>query len=85
MSILPTTPRCCVETACRLKQGRNRPEGRFLFLQATGLPSEAHVAQLPVGAGQPLELRLQPGYDHSYYFIASFIGEHIAHHARALA
>ncbi|MCY7313564.1 MAG: S-formylglutathione hydrolase [Pseudoxanthomonas sp.] len=35
-------------------------------------------------AGHPLELRLQPGYDHSYYFIQSFIGEHIAHHARAL-
>lgn len=35
-------------------------------------------------AGHPLTLRLQPGYDHSYYFIASFIGEHIAHHARAL-
>ena len=29
-------------------------------------------------------LRLQPGYDHSYYFIASFIGEHVAHHAAAL-
>ena len=35
-------------------------------------------------AGHPLQLRLQPGYDHSYYFIASFIGEHIAHHAGAL-
>lgn len=35
-------------------------------------------------AGIPLTLRLQPGYDHSYYFIASFIGEHIAHHAAAL-
>jgi S-formylglutathione hydrolase len=35
-------------------------------------------------AGHPLTLRLQPGYDHSYYFIASFIGEHIAHHAEAL-
>lgn len=35
-------------------------------------------------AGHPLDLRLQPGYDHSYYFIASFIGEHVAHHARAL-
>ncbi len=35
-------------------------------------------------AGHPLTLRLQPGYDHSYYFIASFIGEHIAHHAAAL-
>jgi len=27
---------------------------------------------------------MQPGHDHSYYFIASFIGEHIAHHATAL-
>ena len=35
-------------------------------------------------AGHPLSLRMQPGYDHSYYFIASFIGEHVAHHAAAL-
>ncbi len=35
-------------------------------------------------AGHPLYLRMQPGFDHSYYFIASFIGEHIAHHAKAL-
>ena len=37
-----------------------------------------------IAAGHPLTLRLQPGYDHSYYFIQSFIGEHIAHHATAL-
>lgn len=35
-------------------------------------------------AGQGLTLRLQDGYDHSYYFIATFIGDHIAHHARTL-
>jgi S-formylglutathione hydrolase len=35
-------------------------------------------------AGYPLTLRMQSGYDHSYYFVASFIGEHVAHHARAL-
>ena len=35
-------------------------------------------------AGHPLDLRLQAGYDHSYYFIASFIGEHVAWHARHL-
>ena len=35
-------------------------------------------------AGHPLTLRLQPGYDHSYYFIASFIGEHVDWHAEAL-
>ncbi len=33
---------------------------------------------------QPLTLRMQEGYDHSYHFIASFIGEHIAYHAAAL-
>ena len=32
----------------------------------------------------PLTLRRHSGYDHSYYFIASFMGDHIAHHARAL-
>lgn len=31
--------------------------------------------------GIPLDLRLRPGYDHSYHFIASFIGEHLAWHA----
>ncbi len=36
-------------------------------------------------AGQRLSLRMQQGYDHSYYFIQSFMGEHIAHHAAALS
>ena len=35
-------------------------------------------------AQQLLTLRFQPGYDHSYYFIASFIEDHIQHHAMAL-
>lgn len=34
--------------------------------------------------GQPLELRYQPGYDHSYYFISTFLGEHVAWHAERL-
>ncbi|RDK00264.1 S-formylglutathione hydrolase [Paraburkholderia lacunae] len=35
-------------------------------------------------AAHPLQLNLRPGYDHSYYFIATFIGEHLDHHAKAL-
>jgi S-formylglutathione hydrolase len=35
-------------------------------------------------AGQKLTLRMQHGYDHSYFFIASFIADHIAWHARRL-
>jgi S-formylglutathione hydrolase len=36
-------------------------------------------------AGVPLELRLQEGYDHSYYFIATFIADHLRYHAGHLA
>jgi S-formylglutathione hydrolase len=35
-------------------------------------------------AGIPLTLRMQEGYDHSYYFIASFMADHLRHHAQAL-
>ena len=35
-------------------------------------------------AGIPLELRMQDGYDHSYFFIASFVAEHLRWHTRAL-
>jgi len=36
-------------------------------------------------AGVALDLRMRDGYDHSYYFIATFIDEHLRFHARALA
>ncbi|SFV31089.1 S-formylglutathione hydrolase [Pseudoxanthomonas sp. YR558] len=52
------------------------------FLQSQLKPELLQAAAAE--AGHPLTLRLQPGYDHSYYFIASFIGDHIAHHAAAL-
>ena len=32
----------------------------------------------------PMKIRMQPGYDHSYFFIASFIDEHLLFHANAL-
>lgn len=35
-------------------------------------------------AGQPLTLRRHPGYDHGYYFIASFMADHLKHHAGQL-
>jgi S-formylglutathione hydrolase len=35
-------------------------------------------------AGHPLELHMRDGYDHSFYFISSFMGGHFDHHARAL-
>lgn len=41
-------------------------------------------AKVCAEVNHPLTLRKQLGYDHSYYFIASFIGDHFAHHAAAL-
>jgi len=35
-------------------------------------------------AGQKAEIRMQPGYDHSYYFISTFMAEHIGWHAERL-
>jgi S-formylglutathione hydrolase len=37
-----------------------------------------------LAAKHPLTLRMHAGYDHSYFFIATFIADHIAHHADAL-
>lgn len=61
-----------------IDQGSDDP-----FLTAQLCPERLQAACS--AAGYPLELRLRPGYDHSYYFIASFIGEHIDWHAQALA
>jgi S-formylglutathione hydrolase len=36
-------------------------------------------------SGQPLEYREHPGYDHGYFFVSTFIGEHLRFHAEALA
>ena len=35
-------------------------------------------------AGQPATIRMQPGYDHSYYFISTFMAQHVAWHAARL-
>ena len=52
----------------------------FLDVQLRPEPFQEACA----AAGQALELRLQPGYDHSYYFIASFMEDHLRHHAARL-
>ena len=43
------------------------------------------LAEACARTNQPLTLRMHPGYDHSYFFVATVIGDHIAHHAAALA
>lgn len=52
------------------------------FLEGQLKPQSLEAAAK--AASHPLTLRMQPGYDHSYYFIASFIEDHLRHHAKAL-
>ncbi|MGF1707670.1 S-formylglutathione hydrolase [Enterovibrio baiacu] len=43
-----------------------------------------NLLQAAEEVGYPLELRMQEGYDHSYYFISSFIEDHVRFHAKHL-
>ncbi len=61
----------------RIEQGGDDP-----FLDEQLHPE--WLQQACAAAGHPCQVGLRPGYDHSYYFIASFMGEHMAHHAAAL-
>jgi S-formylglutathione hydrolase len=53
------------------------------FLAGQLFPQDLQAAC--TARGIPLTLRMQEGYDHSYHFIATFIGEHLAFHAGAMA
>jgi S-formylglutathione hydrolase len=75
--------------ACELVR-RQTFEGTILIDQgeadgflATQLKPEL-FDQACAESGQSLLLRRHAGYDHSYYFIASFIDDHLRHHAKAL-
>ncbi|PWC37915.1 S-formylglutathione hydrolase [Azospirillum sp. TSO35-2] len=55
---------------------------RDSFLEAQLKPQALVAAAEAVG--HPLTLRMQPGYDHSYFFISTFIEDHLRHHGAAL-
>ena len=42
------------------------------------------LADACAAAGQRATIRMQPGYDHSYYFISTFMADHVAWHAERL-
>jgi S-formylglutathione hydrolase len=56
--------------------------GADSFLETQLMPQR--LVEAARQARVPLELRMQPGYDHSYYFIATFIEDHLRFHAQAL-
>jgi S-formylglutathione hydrolase len=76
------------ELMLELPGARQRPE----ILIDQGLADQFLAEQLYPDAfeaacrkvGQALTLRRQAGYDHGYYFISSFVEDHLRHHARLL-
>ncbi len=75
--------------ACQLVLRRKHP-AKILIDQGTDdkfLSEQLRpelFAEAAARAGQALELRRQTGYDHSYYFVATFIESHLRHHAALL-
>lgn len=67
----------CAAMPALIDQGLNDE-----FLAAELFPQDLEAAYKERGI--PLTLRMHEGYDHSYHFIATFIGEHLAYHAKAL-
>ncbi len=71
-----------------VKAGHRAPP--LLIDQGLGdkfLPEQLHPHLFEAAcqaAGQPLTLRRHAGYDHGYFFISTFVEDHLRHHARAL-
>jgi S-formylglutathione hydrolase len=74
MKLMPAAP---YPGGIRIDQGL---ADKFLAEQLHPELFEAACAR----AGQPLALHRHAGYDHGYYFITSFMAEHLRHHARQL-
>lgn len=70
---------------------RSRPSRHELLIDQGGgdpfLEQQLNAGELKAAceaAGQPLRYREHAGYDHGYFFVGTFIGEHLQFHARAL-
>jgi S-formylglutathione hydrolase len=78
--------------ACELMRAQRRPPYPAGILVDQGLNDKFLLEQLYPQAletacaaiGQPLTLRRHADYDHGYYFVASFVDEHLQHHAERL-
>jgi S-formylglutathione hydrolase len=77
--------------SCELVATRGWPHQNILIDQGTQDPflqdqlKPELFQEACLNAKVVLNLRMQNGYDHSYYFIASFIDDHLRYHAAQLA
>ncbi len=75
---------------CQRTGGTQAFPGPILIDQGTGdqfLVEQLKPEKFSAAAaksGQTLNLRMQPGYDHGYYFIQTFMADHLRHHAQHL-
>lgn len=68
--------------ACELMKNGHKHPAEILIHQ--GLKDEFLEKQLLSNHLKDVPFKMCEGYDHSYYFISTFIGEHVEHHARYL-
>jgi S-formylglutathione hydrolase len=77
-ALMTATGRACFAGGILIDQGLS---DKFLVTQLYPEAFEEACRE----AGQPLTLRRHAGYDHLYYFIASFIEDHLMHHKNCLS
>ncbi|WP_338502684.1 S-formylglutathione hydrolase [Sphingomonas kaistensis] len=71
-----------IESGARLPALKVDVGGADSFLERELKPEL--LEQACIAAGQPLELAIRPGYDHSYHFVSTFLPDHLAWHAERL-
>ena len=81
--------------ACELIKGGAKPQGDRPILVDQGTKDNfycgdvnqlktEHLVKVCQGAGVELQANMREGYDHSYYFISSFIDDHVKFHSKYL-
>jgi len=90
MYLGPDTDSWKAYDTCELLRSRHRFPGTILVDQGgaddrIGALRPDLLDETCREVGQALKLRVQPGYDHNYYFVSSFIAEHLRFHAQAMA
>jgi S-formylglutathione hydrolase len=64
--------------------GHVQGTGDNFYKQSQLLPENFMAAAKEAGVDKGITLRMQPDYDHSYFFISTFADDHVAHAAKYL-
>lgn len=75
---------CAEHSTARIRANRAQGTGDNFYKQKQLLPENFIEAAKEAGNDKGINLRLQPDYDHSYYFMATFADDHVAWAAKHL-